>query len=225
MAGDDTSLTALGSTGAVMSRTSSEPPRRGRPAVAAVPRPAGLKIEGRSPWRLRMERLLRDRAAIVCLGVIILIVLLAIFAPVVAAVTGHGPNEQIAAYGLTAVGLPRRRARRSGSGPTTWGATSWCGSRTGRGSRWPLGSRPPLSRSSSVRSPGWYPGTSAEWSTRSSPSIMDKLLAFPFLLFAIALVAVVGPSLTVVIGVIGFFGWASVGRIVRGQILSIKERE
>ena len=55
--------------------------------------------------------------------------------------------------------------------------------------------------------------------------VIDWLLAIPFLLFAISLVAVIGPSLTVVIIVIGFFGWASVGRIVRGQVLSIKEKE
>src|SRR6201985_2598471 len=54
---------------------------------------------------------------------------------------------------------------------------------------------------------------------------MDWLLAIPFLLFAISLVTIIGAGLTVFIIVIGFFGWASVGRIVRGQVLSIKERE
>src|SRR5947199_8682 len=44
-------------------------------------------------------------------------------------------------------------------------------------------------------------------------------------LFGIALVSMVGPSLGVVIGVIAFFSWASVGRIVRGQTISLKERE
>ena len=33
------------------------------------------------------------------------------------------------------------------------------------------------------------------------------------------------PGLSVLIIVIGFLGWASVGRIVRGQVLSIKEKE
>src|SRR5437667_387020 len=62
----------------------------------------------------------------------------------------------------------------------------------------------------------------------------DWLLAIPFLLFAIALFSVaiqapifgfIGPGLPIVIIVLGFFGWASVGRIVRGQVLSIKEKE
>jgi len=54
---------------------------------------------------------------------------------------------------------------------------------------------------------------------------MDVVLSFPFLLFAISLVSIVGPSLTVSIFVIAFFSWAAVGRIVRGQTLSIREKE
>ena len=54
---------------------------------------------------------------------------------------------------------------------------------------------------------------------------MDLILSFPFLLAAIALVSVVGPSLTVIIVVIAFFSWAAVGRIVRGLAMSIKEKE
>jgi peptide/nickel transport system permease protein len=54
---------------------------------------------------------------------------------------------------------------------------------------------------------------------------MDVILSFPFLLFGIALVSISGPSLAVVIGVIAFFSWAAVGRIVRGQTISLKERE
>jgi peptide/nickel transport system permease protein len=54
---------------------------------------------------------------------------------------------------------------------------------------------------------------------------MDVVLSFPFLLSAIALVSLVGPSLWISILVIAFFTWASVGRVVRGQTLSHKEKE
>jgi peptide/nickel transport system permease protein len=54
---------------------------------------------------------------------------------------------------------------------------------------------------------------------------MDVVLSLPYLVFAIALVSLLGPSLTISVAVIAFFSWASVGRIVRGQVLSIKERE
>ena len=54
---------------------------------------------------------------------------------------------------------------------------------------------------------------------------MDVVLAFPYLLLALALVTVFGPSLPMVIGVIAFFSLAAMARIVRGQTLSIKEKE
>ena len=55
--------------------------------------------------------------------------------------------------------------------------------------------------------------------------LIDVVLSVPFLLVAIALVSITGPSLTVTVLVIGFFSWASVARIVRGQVLSLRERE
>jgi ABC-type dipeptide/oligopeptide/nickel transport system permease subunit len=59
--------------------------------------------------------------------------------------------------------------------------------------------------------------------------IMDLFLAFPLLLFAIALISVLphgnGVRIFVLIGVIGGFSWPYIGRIVRGQTLSIRERE
>jgi ABC-type dipeptide/oligopeptide/nickel transport system permease subunit len=53
----------------------------------------------------------------------------------------------------------------------------------------------------------------------------DTVLAFPYLLLAIALAALFGPNLWMVIGVIAFFSWAALSRIVRGQTLSLKEKE
>jgi peptide/nickel transport system permease protein len=54
---------------------------------------------------------------------------------------------------------------------------------------------------------------------------MDVVLSLPYLIFAIALVSLLGPSLQITVAVIAFFSWASVGRIVRGQVLSIREKE
>jgi peptide/nickel transport system permease protein len=54
---------------------------------------------------------------------------------------------------------------------------------------------------------------------------IDTALAFPFLVLALSLAVRFGSSLTIVIGVISFFSWAAIARIVRGQTLSIKEKE
>jgi peptide/nickel transport system permease protein len=53
----------------------------------------------------------------------------------------------------------------------------------------------------------------------------DAVLAFPYVVLALALAVVLGPSLAVIIGVITFFSWAGISRIVRGQTLSLKEKE
>lgn len=55
--------------------------------------------------------------------------------------------------------------------------------------------------------------------------ITDALMAFPILVLLIALVAVVGPSLTNVILVIGATGWASYARVVRAEVLSLREQD
>lgn len=55
--------------------------------------------------------------------------------------------------------------------------------------------------------------------------LMDAVLSLPYLVFAIALVSLVGPSLEIAVAVIAFFQFSAVGRIVRGQTLSAKEKE
>ena len=64
---------------------------------------------------------------------------------------------------------------------------------------------------------------------------MDVFLAFPLLVFAIALIGVIpnsawglsGNTLRVflLVFVIGFFAWPYMGRIIRGQVISLRERE
>jgi peptide/nickel transport system permease protein len=55
--------------------------------------------------------------------------------------------------------------------------------------------------------------------------IIDILLAFPGLLLAIALVAVLGPSLTNVLLALTVIGWVGYARLVRGQVLRAREFE
>ena len=55
--------------------------------------------------------------------------------------------------------------------------------------------------------------------------IIDVVLSLPYLLFALALISVSKPGLRIVILVIAIFGWAAVARIVRGQVLSLREKE
>ena len=55
--------------------------------------------------------------------------------------------------------------------------------------------------------------------------LADVQLAFPFILLAIAVIGVLGPSLPVIIVVIGVSSWVVYARVVRGAVLSLRERE
>ncbi|HET7341143.1 MAG TPA: ABC transporter permease [Methylomirabilota bacterium] len=55
--------------------------------------------------------------------------------------------------------------------------------------------------------------------------LADIQLAFPFILLAIAVIGVLGPSLATIIAVIGVSSWVVYARIVRSAVLSLRERE
>jgi peptide/nickel transport system permease protein len=55
--------------------------------------------------------------------------------------------------------------------------------------------------------------------------LADIQLAFPFILLALAVIGVLGPSLRNIIVVVGVSGWVVYARIVRGEVLSLRERE
>ena len=182
-------------------------------------------IRGRSPWQLAWVRLRHDKVAVVSSAIIGVVVLLAAFAPVIAHLVGHGPNQQFRTTGLSPAGIP-----------------------VGPGSKFLLGTDD-LGRDILIRviygarisllvgvvsaglavMVGVIVGLVAGYFSGPVDTVlsrfMDVVLSLPYLIFAIALVSLVGPSLTVSVAVIAFFSWASVGRIVRGQVLSVKEKE
>ncbi|GAB2568882.1 ABC transporter permease [Microlunatus antarcticus] len=183
------------------------------------------RIQGRSPWQLAWERLRRDKIAMVSLAFIVLIVLFAVFAPLIAVLTGHGANQQFNDVGLTPDGLPRPPSG------TFWFGTDDLGRdilvRCAYGARISL--LVGVVATAFTIAVGVVLGLIAGYYGKIADTIIsriiDVVLAFPFLLFAIALVSIIGASLGVTIFVIAMFSWASVARIVRGQVLSIRERE
>jgi len=56
-------------------------------------------------------------------------------------------------------------------------------------------------------------------------TVADAQLAFPFILLAIGIIAVLGPSFPTLIVVVGLSGWVSYARILRAQVLSLRSRE
>jgi peptide/nickel transport system permease protein len=56
-------------------------------------------------------------------------------------------------------------------------------------------------------------------------ALADMQLAFPTILMAIAIIAVLGPNFTNLVLVIGISGWVTYARIARAQVLSVREKE
>ena len=106
------------------------------------------------------------------------------------------------------------------SAPTTSGATSSPASSTARASRcswgWPRCSSRACSAWPSGSSPGYFGGRVDDFFMR----LADIQLAFPFILLAIAVIGVLGPSLRNIIIVIGVSSWVVYARVVRGEVLS-----
>ena len=68
---------------------------------------------------------------------------------------------------------------------------------------------------------GYYGGLIDSFISR----LVDTFLSIPFIVLVLAIVGVLGPSLTTIIVVLGVTGWASYARVVRGETLSVRERE
>ena len=185
----------------------------------------GGGIEGRGPWQLAWDRLRHDPLAVTAASFILLLILMAIFAPVFAHLVGHGVNQQNDSAGLTPAGLPRPPSSSYWFGTDDLGRDVFV--RTIYGARISLvvGIVSSVSAVIIGTTIGLTAGFLGGFVDSLLSRLMDLILSFPFLLAAIALVSVVGPSLTVIIVVIAFFSWAAVGRIVRGLAMSIKEKE
>jgi peptide/nickel transport system permease protein len=200
--------------------------------------PAGATFTGRSASRLFWERFREDKAALVALSVIGLLILIAIFGgPLAAWITGH-PNQTT--YTLTmedAFGLPK--------GPNS---QFWFGADgTGRDLfvRTMYGARTSLIVGVVATGiavliglvVGLTAGFFRGWVDTALSRFGDVMLAMPALLISIGIVAacnttkqgclggLIQPGLRVVILVIAIFTWPYIARIVRGFTLSIRERE
>src|SRR6202140_1896131 len=196
--------------------------------VSQVPAedPAVKGIEGRTPLQLVVARLRTDRIAIISIVVIVLIIILAIGAPLIAAITGHGPTDTNVDTGTDANGQPLP----PGSAGYLLGTDN-----LGRDIlvRIPYGARISLLvgvLATAIATVvgvviGLFAGYFGGWLDSILARIMDVVLSFPYVLFAIVLVSVFGSSLPLTILVIAFFSFAAIGRIVRGQALSQREKE
>lgn len=199
-------------------------------------------IEGRSLGQIAWRRLRRDRVALAGAAFLVFLILVAVFAPLIVKVLGSPPNgfhqDLIDTSGGTLLPIGR-------FGGMSWDHLMGVEPVNGRDifSRVVYGSRISLliaflATLLSVvigTTLGVVAGFFGGWVDAVISRLMDMFLAFPLLVFAIALAGVFpdaafglrGNTLRIVllIFIIGFFNWPYLGRIVRGQTLSLRRRE
>lgn len=72
---------------------------------------------------------------------------------------------------------------------------------------------------------GVVAGYAGGWIDEGLMRLVDLLIAFPGLLFALVIAAVLGPSLVNIMIALSAVGWTGYARIIRGSVLSVKEDE
>ena len=166
--------------------------------------------------RSATSRLLRDSRALIGIAVVVVIVLAALLAPVIAR---HDP---------LAIDLASQLARPSAAhwmGTDVQGRDVWA--RLVYGARISLAVGI-ISQSIALLlgvTLGLVAGFYGKWVDELVMRLADVTLAFPTLLLLIAMVAALQPSLPVVFATIGVVGWAGMARLVRGQVLVVRQLE
>jgi peptide/nickel transport system permease protein len=195
-------------------------------------------VRGRSPWELFWYRFRQDRAALIGGVFIIFLIALGLAAPLIArTIAHHGPNDLFQRAMTNDFGLP------NGPNKAFW----FGGDRLGRDVfiRTLYGLRTSLmvaivATGISVSigvvmgiMAGYFGGKIDTLISR----IIDVILAMPLLLFAIGIAAactvskkgciggLIKPGQFLVIFIIAAFSWTYIARIIRGQSLSLRERE
>jgi peptide/nickel transport system permease protein len=72
---------------------------------------------------------------------------------------------------------------------------------------------------------GILAGYRGGWADSAIMTVADAQLAFPFILLAIGIIAVLGPSFPTLIVVVGLSGWVGYARVIRAQVLGLRSRE
>lgn len=231
-----------------MAQVASEPATAGMPGAPQAGEPS-QEVIGRTPWELFWRRLKRDKVAIAGGAAVVVIIALALFgAPLSEAITGHGVEEKFVYEMTNEFGQPKGPTFSAPLTPEQGGTTFVFGA-DGLGRdvmvRILYGARTSLlvALIATVVElfigialglvSGFYRGKVDTFISRVS----DVVLTLPVLLLAIGigfacgttkegcLNGLIKPGVLLVAMIIGLFSWPYISRIIRGQVLSLREKE
>jgi ABC-type dipeptide/oligopeptide/nickel transport system permease subunit len=207
----------------------------------AVLEGVGKQVEGRSLGQIAWMRLKRDRVALAGGCMVILLIFTAVFAPLLIKLFGHPIDESHHDQVDPNLGGMPKGPFGGISGDFLLGVEPSTGydvfSRIVYGARvsFLVAFLATLVAVVIGVTLGVVAGYFGGWIDNFVSRVMDLLLAFPLLFFAIALVTSVpgnlfgltgnGLRVSILVVIIGFFSWPYIGRIVRGQTFSLRERE
>lgn len=181
-------------------------------------------IQARTPRQLFWMRFKQDKVAIFGGCLVIFMVILALIAPLAANVTDH-PFDQQYRDRLSAFGSPMGPNSEFIFGNDDLGRDVFV--RTLYGAQVSLkiaifatGIELAIGVTLGIIA-GFFRG----WVDTLVSRVIDLILSIPFLLLGIALSVTLGAGETLVVGIIAFFGWPYIARIVRGQTLSLREAQ
>ncbi|MDT0446247.1 ABC transporter permease [Streptomyces johnsoniae] len=195
--------------------------------------PSGAGGGAPPPRRGVLRALLRDPGAVLSAAYILLVVAMAVFAPLIVRMSGWGPYE----FDQTAVNPDLGGVPFGGWGGA--GGEHWFGVEPGSGrdifARIVYGARVSMLIALAATAlttllgvvfgllAGFF-GGKVDWVISR---VMDFLMAFPALIFMIAILSALpaGNRAVLLVVVISLFGWPYLARIVRGQTMSLARRE
>lgn len=209
----------------------------------------GDEFAGRSPLRIALTRLRRDKVAMVCFAVVMFFVFVAVFAPLLAKMFGVSLDTVSVCevvecnYASPDAGLPKAGPPAHGFDPEhPFGINPRTGS--DNLAHWLYGCRTSLMIAGAATLVASVVGVLMGLIAGFMGGIVDKVLSFiidffltiPFLLAALAIAPIINERFAAsdnyptiqkfsLIGVLAVFGWMGVARLVRGEVLSLRERE
>lgn len=188
---------------------------------AAVPE-GPARERKRSGFRVILKRLLRSKTGTVGAVLVLIVCLTALFAPLLAT---HDPAAVDPLNRLKPPMWLDGGTKEHWLGTDNLGRDMW--SRIVYGSRVSLivGVGAVLVSGIIGAVLGSLSGFYGKWIDAVIMRVADAFMAIPTILFMLVVMAVVGPGITTLIFVIGVTNWVSYTRVVRGEVLSIKERD